>query len=395
MSDLEHHLRALGKEEKAPSPAVEERLIRGIPRDFSERHGLWDAKGVRIMFKMGAAAAVAVALIWAAVALFTPAGVGSSYAEMLRPVMRASGEAGAVHLVMHMRTREGEDFAYVNRGGPMQTVEVWIRWPRDAGDRGAMKIVKSDRVYDFDGKDVIHYLPPQREALRSAGGALDLGLFWPAAWVQKIIDTPPEGTKVTAREESRGRLVLRMKGKEVRGRDRAWFDEYDREVEILWDAATKRLTGFEQFVLVNGQRELFSELASVEYPPALSDDVFRLDLPAGIHWIEPLRPAGALDALGPRDAAARFWQAAIDGDWSTLSALCPSPAAIEWLKQNRPAEVLSLGEPFRTGTYVGTYVPYRVRFNNWPGARGSIVREQNLALRNDNPFKRWVFDGGI
>jgi hypothetical protein len=271
---------------------------------------------------------------------------------------------------------------------------VWIRWPAGA-DHGAMKIDKPDRVYSFDGRESIRYLPPQREALRSSGGSLDLSLFWPAAWVQNLIDTPPDGVQVLSREESPGRLLLRIKGKDVQGRDPAWLEEYEREVEILWDASSKHLTGLSEWILADGRKDLFAALVSVDYLPGLGDDMFRLDVPPDTRWIEPLQAAAALDALGPREAASRFWQAAIEGDWSTLSALCPSPAALEWLKQYRPAEVLSVGEPFRAGTYAGTYVPYRVRFGRWPGEPGSVVREHNLALRNDNPWKRWVFDGGI
>jgi hypothetical protein len=65
---------------------------------------------------------------------------------------------------------------------------------------------------------------------------------------------------------------------------------------------------------------------------------------------------------------------------------------VDWLLEeaHRPTELLFLGEPFRGGRYPGVYVPYRVRF----GKEGQ-VKEFNLALRNDNPQRRWVYDGGI
>ena len=93
---------------------------------------------------------------------------------------------------------------------------------------------------------------------------------------------------------------------------------------------------------------------------------------------------------GPREVAEALFGAARRGDRERVEMLCPSPAMVAWLvdKDNRPVEILYIGEPFRAGQYAGVYVPYKVRF-------GSEVREHNLALRNDNPESRWVFDGGI
>ena len=61
---------------------------------------------------------------------------------------------------------------------------------------------------------------------------------------------------------------------------------------------------------------------------------------------------------------------------------------VDWLLDNRPSEVLFIGDPFRAGGYPQVFVPYRVRF-------GEEIKEFNLALRNDNSQNRWVFDGGI
>ena len=313
------------------------------------------------------------------------------WAEVLRPVAEASGQAGAVHMLLSMLTAPGEDFSYVNLRGKLEKVEAWVRWPR-AGDAGRSRVEKGDRIYVFDGRETIGYRPGQHEAWRRSGGEPDLDLFWPAAWLENLIAEPADGAEVVAREEAdgRGRLLLRWKGAVVEGRPKAFFEEFDREVEVTWDLATRRLTGFRRWVLPEaGERLLFSELISVEYLPDLEEALFHLDLPEDVRWSGLAEAPAGLPGLGPRETAERFWQAAIAGDWPMVEALCPSPSAVDFLKELRPAELISLGEPFRTGRYAGVYVPYRVRL-----ADGAL-REHNLALRNDNPQGRWVYDGGM
>ena len=130
----------------------------------------------------------------------------------------------------------------------------------------------------------------------------------------------------------------------------------------------------------------------IEYLQEIDDSVFRLELPENVRWGGVAEVAPEIAALGPRQVAERFWRAAMDGDWATLEQFCPSPSMIDWFKENRPTELISLGEPFRSGSYPGMFVPYKVRFGR--GWR-SEVKEYNLALKQMGPQKRWVFDGGI
>jgi hypothetical protein len=49
----------------------------------------------------------------------------------------------------------------------------------------------------------------------------------------------------------------------------------------------------------------------------------------------------------------------------------------------------SLGEPFTKSPYPGVFVPYEIRFKNGES------KKYNLAVRQDNPERKWYWDGGL
>ena len=111
------------------------------------------------MAKIGATAAAAVTVItWLTIGLFIgPASTGAVFADVLEPVVQATGQADAVHVILRMLSRKGEDFSYVNLDGDLELVEAWIRLPRVPGDRGRARINKPDRIYAFDGDETVFF----------------------------------------------------------------------------------------------------------------------------------------------------------------------------------------------------------------------------------------------
>jgi hypothetical protein len=51
-------------------------------------------------------------------------------------------------------------------------------------------------------------------------------------------------------------------------------------------------------------------------------------------------------------------------------------------------QIMSIGSSFKSGQYAGVYVPYEVKL------KSGEVQKHKLALRNDNPQKAWIVDGG-
>lgn len=99
------------------------------------------------------------------------------------------------------------------------------------------------------------------------------------------------------------------------------------------------------------------------------------------------------EKITPKKAAEAFFKACSEKNWDEFLKFMPpldNDDRIEQIKQYLGGlQVISVGEPFKRGEFPGWYVPYKVRFNN------GLVQDWDLAIRNDNPAKRYVLDGGI
>jgi hypothetical protein len=52
-------------------------------------------------------------------------------------------------------------------------------------------------------------------------------------------------------------------------------------------------------------------------------------------------------------------------------------------------QIITIGKPLKSDLYLGWYVPYEIKL------RSGEIKKWNLPVRNDNPAKRYVVDGGI
>jgi hypothetical protein len=106
--------------------------------------------------------------------------------------------------------------------------------------------------------------------------------------------------------------------------------------------------------------------------------------------VEEMPPAAA-SLPGPKEAAQYFFDALAREDMDQVRDVLPAnPLVMELVKkQYGGLSVVSIGEPFQSGLYPGYYVPYQVRL------RDGSEKSYKLAVRNDNPQKRWTVDGGF
>jgi RNA polymerase sigma factor (sigma-70 family) len=94
--------------------------------------------------------------------------------------------------------------------------------------------------------------------------------------------------------------------------------------------------------------------------------------------------------MTPKETARAFFDACAQEDWEEFGKFMSVPPDDRIKKILGGLEVIRIGEPFKSGGYGGWFVPYEIKFKGSSG-----VRKHNLAVRNDNPAKRYVVDGGI
>ncbi len=137
------------------------------------------------------------------------------------------------------------------------------------------------------------------------------------------------------------------------------------------------------FLLVGGSATL---TLTVAYP-ALRDYLNQGNLTS--------QPTRNQETSGAEQLAQAFFEALGQGDWATVAQLCPPAAPFDQIFNDRVKAhlggltVLSLGKPFASRDYAGVYVPYEIRFKD------GTVKKFRLAVRRDNPERRWYWDGGL
>jgi hypothetical protein len=106
----------------------------------------------------------------------------------------------------------------------------------------------------------------------------------------------------------------------------------------------------------------------------------------------PLPDDAKSSAMTADQVARAFFEACGREDWDGVAKFWPpgAPPLEQRFKDYLGGlQIVSLGKPFQKTPYPGTYVPYEIRFKN------GDVKKFNLAVRQDNPARRWFFDGGL
>ncbi|HZL79349.1 MAG TPA: RNA polymerase sigma factor [Candidatus Limnocylindrales bacterium] len=107
---------------------------------------------------------------------------------------------------------------------------------------------------------------------------------------------------------------------------------------------------------------------------------------------EPLTPQRAMQA---QQTARDFFEALGKADWNKIDKLCPPgfpmSAQLDDATKNmlNGLTVVSLGDPFTKPPYPQVFVPYEIKFKT------GETKKFNLAVRQDNPERKWYFDGGF
>jgi hypothetical protein len=172
--------------------------------------------------------------------------------------------------------------------------------------------------------------------------------------------------------------------------------ESDNRRIYSFDKQSGRIKSLEVYVIENKIEVLVLKINKIVYDEAVAAETFSITLPENTKWVElkEIQPKveNTTSAATADEAAKMWWNALSESDWATVYKLDPSFELSSNLAEMKleygGLQINSIGSSFKSGRYAGVYVPYEVKL------KSGEIQKHNLAVRNDNPQKAWIIDGG-
>lgn len=326
--------------------------------------------------------------------------------QILAEAVKAVSDLTSVHMKARMRTLEGDNFGVIGLEFDFVPIEMWKR--TEPNGLLQWRVEKPKRVLLVDGQNTLMLMGKNYGVRESK--PCPLGCF--DAWfarlldVRELLDSELHNAKNNSNNEAalhhetinaKDKIILEVESttdipENDYMRNKFIFDSDHLKV-YQFDSETKLLESFQIYVHTDSNDILIFEITDIEYNKEIADSVFKLDLPDNMIWYEEpkvLPDNEKYQKMTPKQTALAFFEACAKEDWNESLKYWSSTAVDEKLKSYLGGlEIVSIGEPFQSKGYPGWFVPYEIKLKD-----GSI-KKHNLAIRNDNPAKRWVVDGGI
>jgi outer membrane lipoprotein-sorting protein len=357
---------------------------------------------IRIFGVSGLAVALFIGLTWAA--LQRAPNIATA-AEPIARGIEAASNLNTVHIKLRMRTLPADNFENLSLGSDFVDVELWKRF-----DPLQWRIDKPGRVAVMDGQQTILLLGAgkDRQGVKvnfAAPEAFDTGWLQRLASVDKVLSS--ELAAITA-------LGYDVKVEHAIGADQAskdvvtvvvntddkvgnylknkFLETSDSRRVYTFDPKTHRLENLKFYCRDQGAEVLALEITKIEYDPDIDNSVFSLAIPENIVWFEEpqrLPDNEKYEQMTPTQAARAMFEACAKSDWDEASKFFNHKLTDGYKSALGGLTVIKIGEPFQAKPFPGWFVPYEIRRVD------GQVDKFNLALRNDNPGKRYVVDGGL
>jgi len=253
----------------------------------------------------------------------------------------------------------------------------------------------------MDGNASTLYIKQQNEAMKAAPNAGFVEwlkpLLDPEQLLQTELDSARKGGSELSQTESGGVITLTVRQKAKGNFTDPWamdksIPESDHTSVYAFDAESKRLKSLHVFVNKSGSSTEVLDVSDIRYDEKLPSTLFALSLPSDVIWLQDSSQmkAASVAFAGPRDVAEFFFSALARKDWeAVLQVYSVSSVSDSTKRYYGGVQVLSIGQPSKSGLYPGYFVPYEIRLPS------GEVKSHKLAIRNDNPAHRWYVDGGF
>jgi hypothetical protein len=367
-------------------------------------------KRIRLL-GIGGAVAAAVVLFFALI--FWPAQPGANVqaaenkvqaAEILAQGAKAVPKISNIHIKGKMRNSPYDNFIDLDPKLDFAPIEIWKQF----GDNTKWRVEKPGRVIVMDGSSTIQLIkPPVNTAIKipqPTENAFDTYWLFSFANVQNLVNKQLQSAMAQgwdmklAHEHDKDleKLLVTVEAKSAKDADdylkNDSIDTSDTRQVYRFDAETKRLESVQIYMHLKDKDVLVFEVNRIEYDQKIDPATFTLELPKDVKWYqEPAKVADneKYEKMTPKEAAAAFFDACGKENWEEVKKFSPMPVDDRFKEFLAGVKVISLGEPFQAKPYPGWFVPYEIKFKNGES------HKHNLAIRNDNPAKRYMIDGGL
>ena len=351
-------------------------------------------------FGLGTAATAGIVLL--GIFLFSPK-TAATAAEVMARGAKAIAKLSSVHLRGQLRTPPADNFSAITPDADFVTLELWKQFEPEL----KWRVEKPGRFVVMDGQSTIHYMRPANVAVKvqASRSAFDTDWFHRLANLSDTItdelkNAAAKGWKLSLTEAraADGRVKSTVTVMATSGLPEndylknKFFDDADTRRVYRFDAQSELLEGVQIYLTGKAGEVLIFELQQIDYNQPIAPAVFHADLPADVKWYqEPRNQPGdeKYAALTPEQAARAFFEACGRSDWAEVGKFWPAPMDDRLKQFLGGLELVSLGQPFTSQGYGGRFIPYEIKLKE------GGVKKHNLAVRNDNPLKRWFVDGGL
>jgi len=357
-----------------------------------------------------AAAAIVLIAAFLSLTLFNKTVPNAAAAEIFSSALTTLSDIHSIYMKVQVRTLPADNFGYLNLNLDFVPIEMWKKKSDDGQIR--VKIQKPNRVLVMDNTSATMIINnrtvSQVKDIKQNYGCFD------SYWLTRLLDVDGLLKNELELAQKNSKYEASVYHKNTDGHDRlvveryspaegdysqseyaknSFIDESDRTLIYYFDPQTKILTGFQVLIHVKDKEVLVCEATEIEYNLSIDDNVFKLEIPKdAVYFVEPqvLPDNENYEKMTPKEVAQAFFTACAEENWDEFLKFWFESGVREDTKQNLGGlEIVSLGEPFKSGLYGGWFVPYEIKLKN------GHVKKWNLAVRNDNPAKRWQIDGGI
>jgi outer membrane lipoprotein-sorting protein len=322
---------------------------------------------------------------------------------LLGKSITALTDVKSVYMEFTVRTLENENFEYIDMNAGFVGHKLW----KVFGNPSKWRIEKPGRTVVMDGKNQYLYISgPMGFAL--IGDADRGSVDWMKILLDpgKILQTEKD---FAARNEAKYQVVeegndiiLTVKAKAMGDFRNTYalnktIPESNNRRVYTFDKSTNLLKSLEVYIEANNKEIGILQLTTIKYDETIADSKFVITLPANVKWVPFDRlindKNAGLAGISSEEATKRFLEAWQKEDWKTVDLLMPgfmNSIDVEQVKHEYGGlKILSIGKFFKSGQYPGEFVPYEVRL------KSGTIKKMNLALRRDNPGKKWWVDGGF